>query len=99
MARTPPLSGSNDSCSGNSGCHLTGAGGLSMPDSATAYGNLIGVPSSSTLCAGMLQVVASQPDASCFVVFYEQRLRDQLAWVAQPETDLVRAWVAQGAAP
>jgi hypothetical protein len=70
-----------------------------MPDSSTAYANLIDVPSNSALCAGLLQVVASKPDESCFIVFYEQRLRDQLGWVEQAETDFVRAWVEQGAAP
>ena len=99
MPRDPPLSGDADSCSGANGCHLAGAGGLVLPDPATAYANLIDAPSTSTLCAGLLLVVASEPDASCFVAFYEQRLRDQLGWVDQAETDVVRAWVDQGAAP
>jgi hypothetical protein len=99
MARDPAFAGANDSCAGENGCHRTGAGGLVLPDMTTSYGNLLDAPSSSTLCAGKLQVVASQPDESCFVVFYEQRLRDQLAWVDQAETDLVRAWVEEGAAP
>jgi hypothetical protein len=99
MPRNPPLSGSSDSCSGANGCHLTGAGGLALPDVTTAYTNLIDTPSSSDLCAGMVQVVASQPDDSCFVVFYEQRLRDSLGWVDQEETDFIRAWVEQGALP
>lgn len=99
MPRDPPLSGANDSCSGANGCHLGGAGGLVLPSSAAAYANLIDAPSNSALCAGMLEVVAAKPDESCFVVFYEQRLRDQLGWVEQAETDLVRAWVEQGAAP
>jgi hypothetical protein len=99
MTRNPPLSGSNDSCAGANGCHLGGAGGLALPDATTGYGSLINMPSNSTLCAGMLEVVPNQPDQSCFVVFYEQRLRDSLGWVDQAETDLVRAWVQQGAAP
>jgi hypothetical protein len=99
MARSEPFSGMADSCSGTNGCHLSGAGGLALPDPATAYTNLINTPSSSTLCGELLQVVPSQPDASCFVVFYEQRLRDSLGWVDQAETDAVRAWVAQGAQP
>ena len=99
MSRDPPLTDANDSCSGPMGCHVTGAGGLAMPDVATAYTNLIDQPSSSVLCAGMAQVVPSEPDSSCFVVFYEDRLRDQLGWVDAAETDLVRAWVEQGAAP
>jgi hypothetical protein len=99
MPRDPPLTGTNDSCSGANGCHFGSAGGLAMPDSSTAYANLVDAPSSSALCAAMLQVVASEPDQSCFVVFYEQRLRDQLGWVDQAETDVVRAWVEQGAAP
>ena len=97
--RRPALSGASDSCSGANGCHLTGAGGLSLPNIRDAYTNLIDAPSSSALCADMLQVVAGDPDASCFVVFYEDRLRDQLGWVDQAETDLVRQWVAEGAAP
>lgn len=99
MPRDPPLAAPNDSCSGANGCHLAGAGGLVLPDATTGYDNLIDMPSSSTLCAGTLLVVATQPDESCFVLFYEQRLRDQLGWVDQSETDLVRAWVQQGAAP
>lgn len=97
LERDPPLSGTTTSCNG---CHGGGgAGGLAMPDPATAYANLLDAPSSSALCAGIPRVVAGDPDGSCFVVFYEMRLRDQLAWVEMPETDLVRAWVDSGAAP
>jgi hypothetical protein len=100
MVREPPLSGASDSCSGTNGCHAGGgAGGLALPDASTAYDNLIDAPSSSTLCAGMLEVVAGEPDNSCFVVFYEDRLRDSLGWVEQSETDLIRDWVEAGAAP
>jgi hypothetical protein len=98
MTRAEPFSGNNDSCAGTNGCHFGGAGGLAIPDAATGYANLIDQPSSSSLCAGMDLVVAGDPDASCFVVFYEDRLRDQLGWVDQQETDLVRNWVAGGAA-
>jgi len=97
--RSEPFSGMSDSCSGANGCHLSGAGGLALPDASTAYTNLINTPSNSALCGELLQVVPSQPDESCFVVFYEQRLRDQLGWVDQAETDAVRAWVADGALP
>jgi hypothetical protein len=83
----------------SNGCHAGGAGGLALPDVATGYDNPIDAPSSSTLCAGMLQVVAGDPDNSCFVVFYEDRLRDALGWVDQAETDLIRDWVEAGAAP
>lgn len=97
--RKPSLSGANDSCSGANGCHLSGAGGLALPSASEGYANLIDAPSSSAICDGLLQVVAGEPDESCFVVFYEIRLRDQLGWVDQEETDLVRQWVAEGAAP
>jgi hypothetical protein len=39
--RRPALSGASDSCSGANGCHLTGAGGLSLPSTT----NLIDAPS------------------------------------------------------
>ena len=99
QARKPALSGASDSCSGANGCHLTGAGGLALPSQSEAYNNLIDMPSSSAICDGLLHVVAGEPDQSCFVVFYEIRLRDQLGWVDQAETDRVRQWVADGAMP
>lgn len=96
LVRDPPLSGETDSCNG---CHAGGSGGLATPDVATAYANLLDTPGSSTLCADLVRVVPGEPDQSCFVVFYEQRLRDSLGWVDMQETELVRAWVEQGAAP
>jgi hypothetical protein len=96
LERDPPLSGEITTCNG---CHATGAGGLTMPDPASAHETLLGTTSSSVLCAGTTYVVAGDPDNSCFVLFYEMRLRDQLGWVDQAETDIVRAWVESGAAP
>jgi hypothetical protein len=96
LERDPPLSGRMASCNA---CHAGGAGGLAMPDPATALANMINVESSSSLCAGSMLVVPGDPDASCFVIFYEQRLRDSLGWVDQSETDVARAWVEGGAAP
>jgi hypothetical protein len=96
MERAQPLSGRIASCIG---CHGSGAGGLSTPDPGTTYANLLDTPSTSALCADTTRVVPGDPDASCFVIFYEVRLRDQLGWVDQSETDLIRAWVESGAAP
>jgi hypothetical protein len=70
-----------------------------MTDAMTGYANIINKPSSSARCGDLLQVVPGKPDESCFVVFYEDRLRDELGWADKTETDLVRAWVAQGAEP
>ena len=96
MERARPLSGDISSCNG---CHATGAGGLTTPDVGGAYTNLMNEDSSSALCAGTAYVVPGDPDSSCFVLFYEMRLRDSLGWVDQAETDIVRAWVESGAAP
>ncbi len=96
MDRDPPLTQGSASCAA---CHGGGAGGLALPDAAGSYANLIDVPSTSALCAGTPRVTAGDPDGSCFVIFYEMRLRDSLGWVDETETELVRAWVASGAAP
>jgi hypothetical protein len=73
--------------------------GLHMPDAATAYAELIEVPSTSALCEGTLRVAVGNPDQSCLILFYEGRLRDELDWVDQAEIDLMRAWILQGAPP
>jgi hypothetical protein len=97
MDRDPPLSGRNASCNS---CHgANGTAGLSFPDPATGYASLLDDPSTSELCAGAPRVIPGEPDGSCFVIFYELRLRDSLAWVDAEETALIRAWVESGAAP
>jgi hypothetical protein len=73
--------------------------GLRMPDAETAYGMLMDVPSTTSLCDGTTRVVAGNPDESCLILFYEQRLRVELDWVTPAEIDLVREWIAQGAEP
>lgn len=73
--------------------------GLRMPDPETAYGMLFDVPSRSGLCNGTTRVVAGDPDQSCFILFYEGRLRDELDWVGTAEIDLMRRWIAEGALP
>jgi len=97
MDRDPPLNGRIASCTG---CHgANGTAGLSFPDPATGSSSLLDDPSTSELCAATPRVIPGDPDGSCFVVFYELRLRDSLAWVAADEAALVRAWVESGAAP
>ena len=105
MLRDPlfvyPGAGSYESCVATGVCHGGQAPGarLSMPDAATAYGMLLDVESRSELCDGTLRVVAGDPAASCHVLFYEGRLRDELGWVDTTEIDRVRAWIADGALP
>jgi hypothetical protein len=70
-----------------------------MTDAATAYSMLFDVPSTSSLCADTLRVVAGNPEQSCLIRFYEGRLRDELDWVDDAEIDLMRAWISQGALP
>jgi hypothetical protein len=90
-----------ESCVTGGVCHggpVPGAR-MSMPDAATAYEMLLDVPSRSELCAGTIRVVAGNPDESCLILFYEGRLRDELAWVDQAEIERVREWIREGAAP
>lgn len=90
-----------ESCVTGGVCHggpVPGAR-MSMPDAATAYEMLLDVPSRSELCAGTLRVVAGNPDESCLILFYEGRLRDELAWVDEAEIERVRQWIREGAAP
>jgi len=90
-----------EGCTTGGVCHGGRSPGaqLFMTDAATAYSNLIDVPSSSALCAGTIRVVAGDPESSCLVLFYEGRLRDELDWVDDAEIDFVREWIAQGALP
>jgi hypothetical protein len=89
------------SCTTTGVCHGgddPGAG-LSMADADTAYDQLLGVPSTSSLCGDTVRVIPGEPEQSCLVLFYEGRLRDELEWVDTAEIDLVREWIAGGALP
>lgn len=103
--REPPWkyygTGSYDGCTTGGVCHggSNPGAGLKMTDPGSAYRAFIDVPSVSSLCAGTIRVIAGEPDRSCLVLFYQQRLRDELNWVGQAEIDLVRRWIAQGARP
>jgi hypothetical protein len=105
MPRDPefvyPNAGSYGSCVVGGVCHggATPGAGLSMTDAQTAYQNLFEVPSASGLCAGAVRVVPGNPEESCFILFYEGRLRDELDWVGNEEIDLMREWIRQGAMP
>jgi hypothetical protein len=93
--------GSYESCTTTGVCHGGGnpGAGLSMADSETAYAQLLNVPSTTGLCNRTVRVVPGDPDRSCLVLFYEERLRDDLEWVNDEEVDLTRRWIAQGARP
>lgn len=106
--RNPPFvyrgMGSYSGCTAASPCHGSANPGarLSMIDSAAAYDALVGVASTTGLCAaggGTIRVVPGDPDRSCLVMFYVGRLKDDLQWVDQAEVDLVRRWIAEGARP
>jgi hypothetical protein len=90
-----------ESCVTGGVCHGGPAPGanLRMNDAAQAYEMLLDVPSNSDLCAGTIRVVAGNPAVSCLILFYEGRLREELAWVDAAEIDLVRRWISDGALP
>jgi hypothetical protein len=90
-----------ESCTTTGVCHGGNdpGAGLSMADASTAYDELLGVPSTSSLCDETVRVVAGQPEQSCLILFYEGRLREELGWVDAAEIDLVRRWIADGARP
>lgn len=50
------------------GCHGTGAGTLTLADTATSYANLVNVGSA---CNGLIRVVPSKPDSSYLVMKVE----------------------------
>jgi hypothetical protein len=96
--------GSYEGCTAASPCHGTSPFGarLSMVDSNAAYAAFVNVASITSLCAAAgatVRVVPGDPDRSCLVQFYVGRLKDDLQWVGQPEIDLVRRWIAEGARP
>jgi hypothetical protein len=72
---------------------------LHMPDAETAYDELLNVPSVTGLCDDTIRVVPGNPSDSCLILFYEGRLRDELAWVEEAEIELVRRWISGGALP
>jgi hypothetical protein len=93
--------GAYESCTTTGVCHGgddPGAG-LSMANAETAYDQLLGVPANSVLCGDTDRVLVGEPELSCLILFYEQRLRDDLEWVDTAEIDLVRQWIAEGARP
>jgi hypothetical protein len=105
MIREPPFvfpgGTTYESCVTGGVCHggTAPGAGLSMPDPATAYGMLLDVASTTSLCDGTIRVAVGDPDQSCLVLFYEGRLRDELDWVDDAEIDLMRQWIAGGAQP
>jgi hypothetical protein len=90
-----------ESCVTAGVCHggTSPGAGLRMPDPSTAYEQLLNVPSRTSLCDDTLRVVPGDPDQSCLILFYLQRLQTELEWVNDAEIDLVREWITQGAAP
>ena len=72
---------------------------LAMTAADSTYRALVNVLSTTSLCNGTIRVVPGDPDRSCLVLFYQGRLKDDLAWVDQAEIELVRRWIAQGARP
>jgi hypothetical protein len=94
--------GSYESCSAAAPCHGSSpyGAGLSMSDSDTTYGALVDAASTSGLCDGAVRVIPGDPDGSCLVLFYKGRLGEaDLQWVDEPEIELMRQWIAQGARP
>jgi hypothetical protein len=90
-----------ESCVTAGVCHggTSPGAGLRMPDPDTAYQQLFEVPSRTSLCDDTVRVVPGNPEQSCLILFYVQRLRNELEWVNDTEIDLVREWIAQGALP
>jgi hypothetical protein len=85
-------------------CHSAASpgAGLNMRDVDTAYGALVNVASATSLCrsgGGTTRVIPGDPDRSCLILFYQQRLKDDLQWVDQAEIELVSRWIAEGARP
>ena len=97
-----------------SACHSDGPsmGGLAMfPGAATAYANLVGVPAGAAegnLCrnSGVLRVQPGEPDKSLIYL----KLTNPICGSAMPpaalgkaataaQVELIRQWIADGAAP
>jgi hypothetical protein len=82
------------------GCHGTGQGELTMTSATTAYGNLVGVPSSET---GELRVIAGNAEDSYLVQKLEGRAtvgaRMPFGGQQLTATDLqnIKNWINQGA--
>ena len=88
-----------DNCS----CHLTMAGGLAMPNAATAYGNLVGVASAGD--PNFERVTAGDPDNS---VIHKKITGTQNVGSQMPlnggdlpamDVQTINDWITQGAAP
>ena len=82
------------------GCHGTGAGTLTLGDTATSYQNMVGVVGA---CNGMIRVIPGNPDSSVLVMKSEGT---QVCGSRMPLGDLpldsidqanIRNWVAQNA--
>jgi hypothetical protein len=105
VIRDPPFVYYNGSifegCTTNGVCHGGENPGadLYMPDVDAAYDALLNVPSVTTLCNDTLRVVPGDPEQSCLILFYRQRLRDELEWVDDTEIGLVHRWIEEGALP
>lgn len=94
--------GSYSGCTDVGVCHggENPGAGLRMPDTQTAYAQMIDTPSVSSLCAGTERVVVGDPESSCLILFYQGRLgNDDLGWVDDAEIELMREWIRQGALP
>lgn len=83
------------------GCHSSGAGGLSMPNKAAAYANLVGKDAHGP-CAGRPLVAANEAGRS---VLLSKLSGDGLCGARMPiggvvdaeEVDLIERWIAAGA--
>ena len=82
------------------GCHGTGAGTLTLADTATSYANLVNVVGA---CSGMIRVVPSRPDSSVLVMKAEgtQACGSRMPLGDQPLDSIdmanIRNWVTQNA--
>ncbi len=88
----------------NCSCHVSGAGGLVMPDAAAAHAALVDVPATSGgPCDGNTRVVSGDAQAS---VLYRKLSGTNLCGAAMPmggaqlsaaDLGLVEAWIGAGA--
>ena len=86
------------------GCHLSGAGGLSMPDAAAAHAALVEQPATAAgPCAGGTRVVSGDAKSS---VLYRKLSGEDLCGASMPmggtaisaeKLALVEAWIGAGA--
>lgn len=86
------------------GCHVSGAGGLSMPDAAAAHAALVEQPANGTgPCAGETRVISGDAQSS---VLYRKLSGTNLCGAAMPmggqpisseKLQLLEAWIGAGA--